>query len=79
MEDSVQNLVLQFHEKAAHGCFKTIKKFQLNSRIKPRMYVWRNTIMKNCILLAGTGVKNDSTVVCGFSPIKSIILITGNK
>ena len=52
------------------GVFKTIKKIQLNSRIKPRMYVWRSTILKNCILLAGTGVKNDSTVVCGFSPIK---------
>ena len=27
--------------------------------------------MKSCILLAGTGVRKNSNVACGFSPIKT--------
>ena len=59
----------------------TVGKLRLNSRIKPRMYMYVRRITtcmykKSCILLAGTGVRKNSTVACGFSPIKSIILIS---
>ena len=56
-----------------HCCVEVgaIGKSRHNMRIKPRMYV-RHSIMyeKNCILLAGTGVRKISYVACGFSPIK---------
>ena len=48
-----------------------IRKLRLNSRIKPWVYVRRNTMYeKSCILLAGTDVMKNSTVACGSIPIK---------
>ena len=43
------------------------------SRIKPRMYMYvrRNDMYKKASLLAGTGVRKNSTVACWFSPIKT--------
>ena len=60
-----------------------IGKLWLSSRIKPRMYVRmyvrRSTMYeKSSILLAGTGVRKNSTLASGSSPIKFLILITRN-
>ena len=53
---------------------------QFENQIKPREYVRRIThstiYKKSSILTAGTGVRKISSVVCGFSPFKSIFLIT---
>ena len=50
---------------------KPNRKLRLNSRIKPRVYVRGNTMYeKSSILLTGTGVRKNSTVASGSSPIK---------